>query len=83
MKLDITSKRIIQKIVNRQHVSKDLEEVNKAVFKKIRGKDKLDKDQIIEIAKEGFKPKFSSYKRHRKQILKLLSKVAIHKNELD
>ena len=49
MKLDITSKRIIQKIVNRQHVSKDLEEVNKAVFKKIRGKDKLNKDTLKNI----------------------------------
>jgi hypothetical protein len=49
----------------------------------LTNKNKLDRDQIIEIAKKGFKPKFSSYKRHRKQILKLLNRVSIHKNELD
>ena len=49
MKLDNYSKNIIRRIVDRQHATTKNNEVINAVFKKIKGKDKLDKNTIEHI----------------------------------
>jgi len=49
MKLDNYSKNIIRRIVDRQHATAKNNEVINTVFKKIKGKDKLDKNTIDHI----------------------------------